>query len=155
MDARLQTLLDKDAVADTVHRLFVATDRRDWDAVADCFAGDVRFDMTSPTGGEPVQRTPREIVDGWTEGLRRVRAIHHQAGNLMISVNGDGADAFCYGTASHWLPNPTGRDTRVFVGSHDFHLVRQGERWRIGAFRFDCKYVDGNPNLEADAEGTA
>ena len=40
---------------------------------------------------------------------------------------------------------------RTFVGSYDFTLVRDGSAWRIDGFRFNLKYMDGNPNLEADA----
>ena len=136
MDSQLQILLDKDRIAEVVHRLFIRTDQRDWEGVRACFAPEVLFDMTSLAGGEPVRRTPEEIAAGWEEGLRAVQVIHHQAGNLLIDVRGDEADAFCYGTASHYLPNPSGRNTRVFVGSYDFHLARQGGEWRIDRFRF-------------------
>jgi len=72
----------------------------------------------------------------------------HQAGNFRVTVHDDTADAFCYGMASHYLPNPSGRNTRVFVGSYDFGLRRQDARWRIDRFRFNLKYVDGNLELE-------
>ncbi|HLL46659.1 MAG TPA: nuclear transport factor 2 family protein [Longimicrobiaceae bacterium] len=151
MEVELQTLIDKDRIAEVVHRLFIATDTRDWEGVRACFADEVLFDMTSVAGGEPARATPRQITDGWEEGLRQVQAIHHQAGNLLVSPRGGEADAFCYGTATHYLPTPSGRDTRVFVGSYDFHLVRRDGRWQIDRFRFDLKFLDGNPNLEAEA----
>lgn len=154
MDSQaLQALLDKDRIAEVVHRLFIRTDERDWAGVRACFAEEVHFDMSSAGGGEPARRTPEEITAGWEEGLRRVQAIHHQAGTLLVTVDGDGADAFCYGIASHYLSNPTGRNTRVFVGSYDFHLVRRDASWRIDSFRFNLKYLDGNPDLEKDAAG--
>ena len=151
MDAELQTLIDKDRIAEVVHRLFVRTDERDWAGVRECFADEVLFDMTSLSGGEPARLSPQQITDGWEEGLRRVRAIHHQVGNLAVAPRGGVADAFCYGTASHYLPVPSGRNTRVFVGSYRFHLVRRDGAWRIDRFRFDLKYLDGNPDLEAEA----
>ena len=155
MDATLQALVDRDRIAEVIHQLFIHTDLRDWAAVRACFADEVLFDMTSVAGGEPARVTPEEITAGWEEGLRPLRAIHHQAGNLLVTLHGDEADAFCYGIASHYLPNPTGRDTRTFVGSYDFHLARAGERWRIDRFRFNLKYLDGNPSLEADAAAAA
>ena len=71
--------------------------------------------------------------------------------HFRVSVREDTADAFCYGTASHYLPNPTGRNMRVFVGSYDFGLRREGGRWRIERFRFNLKYLDGNLELEKAA----
>ena len=62
--------------------------------------------------------------------------------------DGDEARAFCYGIAFHYLPNETGRNTRVFVESYDFHLRREGERGRIDQFKFKLKFIDGNLDLE-------
>ncbi len=61
---------------------------------------------------------------------------------------GDEADAFCYGIALHYRPNPSGRNTRTFVGTYDLGLRRDGERWRISRFRFGAKWVEGNLELE-------
>ncbi|HEX8692250.1 MAG TPA: nuclear transport factor 2 family protein [Longimicrobium sp.] len=151
MDDELRRLVDEREVVRTIDRLFVGTDRRDWEAVRACFAPRVLFDMTSVAGGEPAERSPEEIAAGWEEGLRPLHAVHHQAGNHEVAVRGDEADAFCYGVAFHYLPNASGRNTRTFVGSYDFHLVRADGRWAIDRFRFDLKFIDGNPSLEAEA----
>lgn len=77
-----------------------------------------------------------------------MQAIHHQAGNFRVTLRGDAADASCYAIAFHYRPNPSGRNTRTFVGSYDLGLRREGGRWRIDRFRFDAKFVDGNLELE-------
>lgn len=152
MTEDFQILLDKDRIADVITRLFVRTDQRDWAGVRECFAERVRFDMTSLTGGEPADTTPAEIASGWETGLAPIKAVHHQMGNLLIHVHAEEADAFCYATATHWLPNPSGSNTRVFVGSYDLHLVERDGRWLIDRFRFNLKYVDGNADLERSAQ---
>jgi hypothetical protein len=79
--------------------------------------------------------------------------VHHQAGNFVVSIRGDRASAFCYGIAYHYLARKDGRNTRVFVGSYDYELVRGAgdapHRWLIDSMRFALKFVDGNPSLEA------
>jgi hypothetical protein len=110
----------------------------------------VRVDVKSLTGAEPTTLGSEEIISGWEQGLRPIRAVHHQTGNFRVRVSGDEADAFCYGIASHYLPNASGRNTRVFVGSYDFHLRRENGRWRIDLFRFNLKYIDGNLELEKE-----
>jgi hypothetical protein len=145
----IATLIEKDRILDVVNRLFIGTDRRDWPGVMECFAETVLFDMTSMAGGEPSTLTPRQIVDGWEQGLKDLKAIHHQVGNYLVTVDGNDADVFCYGVALHYLPRKSGQDTRRFVGSYDFHLEKAEDSWRIDAFRFNLKFTDGNPNLVA------
>jgi len=148
MMEKYHDLLQREEVRQVVTRLFISTDNRDWDTVSRLFAAEVLFDMTSMVGGEPVKLTPKEIVASWDKGLKPLKAIHHQAGNFIVNTNQTEATVFCYGIASHYLPNKTNQNTRIFVGSYNFHLVRNGENWQIDRFKFNLKYIDGNPNLE-------
>ncbi len=141
---------DRELIIETINQLFIATDQRDWKRVEGLFAPSVRFDMTSLVGGVPLTLTPRQIAETWEQGLGPLKAVHHQAGNYIVSVQGSEADAFCYATATHYLPTKSGRNTRTFVGSYDIHLTKQNGVWWIDAFRFDLKYLTGNPNLEKD-----
>lgn len=147
---RTRDLIEKDHIIGTVNQLFIATDRRDWDTVTGLFAPSVLFDLTSLAGGTPVTMTPHQIVTIWDKGLTPLTAVHHQAGNYLVSLNGTQADVFCYGIASHYLPTKSGRNTRTFVGSYDFHLTKQDGVWWIDRFKFNLKYLDGNPDLEKD-----
>jgi hypothetical protein len=147
----LGSLVAKQQISDVITDLFVATDRRDWDTVLGCFAPEVLLDMSSLTGVAPSTVAARDIVSGWETGLAPLRAVHHQIGNLKIELEPGAAHATCYGTATHYLPNASGRNTRVFVGSYDLTLERDGGRWRITRFRFECKYVEGNLELEKSA----
>jgi hypothetical protein len=144
----LDLLIAKDQVADCIYRLFTATDQRDWPTVERCFAPSVHFDMTSLAGGSPVTLTPREITDGWDQGLRPLQAVHHQAGNLQIQVDGSRATALCYGITYHYRPTRSGQNTRTFVGSYDFALERFSDDWRIILFRFTLKFIEGNRDLD-------
>ena len=65
-------------------------------------------------------------------------------------MNGVEANAFCYGIAYHYRRTKSGRNTRVFVGSYDFHLVLVHTEWKINRFRFNAKFIDGNLELEKD-----
>jgi len=152
MPETLSDLVDRDRIIDCITELFLATDRKDWAAVEACFAPEVRFDMSSAGAGPATTTRPSEIADGWRTGLAGVEHIHHQAGNFVVRVNGDRADAFCYGIAYHYRARKDGRNTRVFVGSYDYQLARDGmaqPAWRITAMRFTLKFLDGNPALEA------
>jgi membrane-bound inhibitor of C-type lysozyme len=150
-DPRVDELADRAAVIDTVTSLFVATDNRDWKGVKAVFADTVLFDMTSLAGGTPARITPQQIADAWDEGLRGLKAVHHQTGNFLVTLRGAEADVTCYAIAIHYLPNPSGMNTRSFVGSYDIHLKKEAGGWRIDRFRFNQKYVAGNINLQPPA----
>ena len=139
---------ESERVIETVTRLFINTDNRDWPKVKALFASKVLFDMTSLAGGQPATITPQEIVDGWDKGLKALKAIHHQAGNFLVDITDNEADLFCYGVAWHYLPNKTNRNTRTFVGSYDVHLEKRDGEWKIDKFKFNLKFIDGNPDLE-------
>jgi len=149
MANELETMIDQTKIVETINRLFVGTDNRDWVLVKSCFAPRVLFDMSSLGAGEPKHLTPDDIVAAWDVGLKPLKAIHHQAGNYLVDVNGTKAEAFCYGIASHYLPNKSNRNTRTFVGSYNFELLRDSGVWKIAKFKFNLKYIDGNPNLES------
>lgn len=140
VDPELKRLLDREAVVETVTRLFVDTDLRNWQAVAMLFTDAVHFDMTSLAGGEPSVLSGKQIAAGWRDGLAQVECVHHQAGNFLVDLEGDEATVFCYARAIHHTPGAE-KPVTTFVGSYDLHLVRQGARWRIDAFRYDSKAV--------------
>jgi hypothetical protein len=140
-------IIDRAEVANTVTRLFVNTDERNWKGVTDCFASKVLFDMSSLSGSKPSRLSPKRIVDQWESGLRGLTAVHHQIGNVLVNVEGSEAGAFCYATATHYFPNPTGNDTRTFVGTYDFHLLKVEDDWRIDMFRFNLRFTEGNALL--------
>ena len=147
VDNRTKMLMEEKAVIRTVNRLFVSTDNRDWEGVKACFADEVVLDMTSVMGGEPNKLTPQQIADGWAQGLKGLKAIHHQTANYDVLLSTDKAEVFCYGIAFHYLPNVTGQHSRTFVGSYDFHLKKFNNEWKIDMFKYNLKFIDGNLDL--------
>jgi SnoaL-like domain len=144
MEEERVTPTPREEVSDLVARLFVSTDEGRWDDVLACFSPKVLFDMSSLSGVKASRTTPKRIVEQWRSGLKGLAATHHQIGNLLVSIEGMEASAFCYGTATHFLPNPSGENIHTFVGTYDFHLSRESGRWAIDAIRFNLKYQDGN-----------
>jgi hypothetical protein len=143
-----ELLIERNHVIDRVNKLFIATDNRDWTRVKECFTDSVLFDMTSLAGGGPSMVSSQDIVDAWDTGLKALKAVHHQSGNFVIEINDKEADVFCYGIATHYLPNKTNQNVSTFVGSYDFHMVLHGADWKIDRFKYNLKYIDGNVDLE-------
>lgn len=141
-------LLQKHEILSVVNKLFVFTDNRNWQGIInEVFTGEVLFDMTSLAGGEPAVLTAAAITNAWDEGLKPLEAIHHQTGNFDVEISGNTATVKCYGTAWHYKTHPSGKNTRVFVGSYILRLEKGSTGWRINAFTFLKKFIDGNMQL--------
>jgi len=141
-------LVEKDKILTVVNKLFVYTDNRNWAGIEnEVFTAEVRFDMTSLVGGEPAMLLASAITSAWEEGLRPLETVHHQTGNFEVIIDNNIATVNCYGIAYHYRQIPSGRNTRVFVGTYVLNLANLPEGWRIDAFTFIKKFIDGNLEL--------
>jgi len=146
---RVEDVAARLAVEDSVVRMFVAADERDWGTLVDCFTDPFTLDMTSMTGGSPASMTPTQVANAWSEGFKPLDHVHHQVGNFRTRVDGDRATVACYGMAFHHRAKAAGpMKTRLFVGSYELQLVAGDGKWRISEFRFKRKFIDGNLDLE-------
>jgi hypothetical protein len=104
--------------------------------------------MTSMGATEASDMPASGIVGAWKEGLAPVDHVHHHVGNYLVTIEGDTAAVFCYGTATHYKEDAVGGNVRTFVGSYDLDLVKSDKcSWNISGFKFSLKYIDGNRNL--------
>ncbi len=136
---------------ETVVTLFVATDQGDWDTVKESFSSSVLLDYSSMTGNPAAELMPEQIVAAWKGILPGFDSTHHQLGNFITGVNGDKAEVFCYGIATHYLADENGNVWTV-VGSYDLELVQDSDKnWKVSAMKFNFKYQDGNTSLPEKA----
>jgi len=148
LQAEITGLEDHNAVEKVANNLFIQTDNMDWDAlVSDVFTESVYFDMTS-VGGTAGDVTSQSIVDGWEQGFAAIEAVQHQSGNMQVEVEGDTATIFQYGTATQYATTASGNNTRTFFGTYSIGLVKQDDTWKVNAFAFNLKMMDGNVSFE-------
>lgn len=140
--------MDKIELQELANKLFMYTDAQDWEQLqAEVFAGQVWFDMRSAGGGEPRQLAAREICALWAEGFKELDSVHHQAGHYLVEISGEEAAIFGYAVAWHYRGAATRGKSRTFVGSYDLKAVRSPEGWRLTAFKYNLKFIDGNAAL--------
>ncbi|MEM6718886.1 MAG: nuclear transport factor 2 family protein [Bacteroidota bacterium] len=137
---------DTTAIQETVIKMFVNSDQRNWSGVEAQFASKVILDYASMTGNPAAAVTPTEITTGWKTVLPGFDSTHHQLGNILVEEKGTKAHVFCYGTATHYLENENGNIWTV-VGSYDFDLEKIDNQWKILSMKFNFKYQDGNTTL--------
>ncbi len=136
---------------DAVTGLFIATDQKNWQQVAHTFYKEVVLDYASMNGNPATKLTPEQIVAAWKTILPGFEHTHHQIGNYITKIEGQKASFFCYGTATHFLPDEKGNLWTV-VGSYDFELIQlENKEWKITSMKFNYKYQDGNTSLPEKA----
>ena len=135
-----------ETINQVVSQLFVASDNREWNTVEATFADQVELDYSSMNGNPAVVLSPKQITDAWKTILPGFTATHHQLGNFITKVNGDTAEVYCYGTATHYLEHEEGNIWTV-VGSYNLELTKEGDTWRVNKMKLNYKYQDGNTQL--------
>lgn len=132
-------------IINIVNKLFFYTDEQEWSNLkSEVFDQEVHFDMVSMGAERAEIKTADEICEMWKEGFKGLDAVHHQAGNYIISINGKESTVKAYAIASHYKKETTQGNIREFVGSYDLKLIKTEKRWRINFFKYNLKYVDGN-----------
>lgn len=136
----MSTFSTRDEIIEIVNRLFIYTDQQEWEKLStEVFTELVTFDMSSVSGVPSRQMLASEICAMWKEGFAGIDAIHHQAGNYLVTIKDERADVFCYATATHYFKETN--NVKVFVGSYKLDLIRRKSGWRINGFRYNVKYL--------------
>ena len=84
----------------------------------------------------------QDILDHSNQGILAVQQLDR--GSLASDQQRAGMSGAAPG-------DPATRQVLALVGGYDFHLFRGEDGWRIDLFRFNLKYIDGNPDLEGGA----
>ena len=142
-------LAAKQALTELANKLFMYTDARQWALLLqEVFDSEVWFDMSSASGGAPGLLPATAICDMWQQGFGELDAVHHQAGQYLITIRDGAADVYAYAMASHYKKAAANGQTRTFVGSYDLIAKLSPAGWRISQFKYNLKYIAGNANLD-------
>lgn len=143
----MSTLTIREQIIETVHRLFIYTDTRDWNKLQnEVFTESVLFDMSS-LGSEAKITSAKSICETWESGFAGLTSVNHLAGNLLVSIKDNQADVFAYATATHYKSSATMGKTREFIGTYDLHLIQTDKGWKIDKFKYNLKFMNGNLEL--------
>ncbi|NNC70885.1 MAG: SnoaL-like domain-containing protein [Flavobacteriaceae bacterium] len=144
----MSVFTEREQIIETVNKLFIYTDHRYWEKLQnEVFSKFVHLDMTS-MGGEVRELLSNEICENWSQGFQEIDVVNHLAGNYLVTIKENKAEVFAYATATHYKKNAKRGNTRDFVGSYDFNLVKNHEGWRIDKMKYNLRYALGNLQLK-------
>jgi hypothetical protein len=150
-----ESAVDRLDVIETCTRMASHADAREWDALREVFADEVRLDYTSLQGGEPATLSRDDLIESWAGLLGQLQATQHLLTNHLVTVTGDTATCTAAFQATHLLPNPHGDAVWTLGGSYRFELVRDGARWLISAVTMTASWASGNQQIMSLAAGQA
>ena len=143
--AQFQDLLDKKACEEVILRYARTLDWLDEEGQASCYWPDAHIDYGFYEGDAAgwipvVMEIERSSVRRW-----------HICTGIQISIEGDTAQAECYGLSSGTGQNAEGilTDT-LFGGRYLDELERREGEWRISSRRYIADWVHSFPNGLAD-----
>ena len=139
----------REQIVEVVNKLFVYTDDQEWAKLqSEVFSGFIELNMVSMGADKPERVSSREICYRWEKAFKEVDVVHHQAGNYIVTINGEEAQVYACSVATHFKESAKKEKTREFVGSYDLHLIKEYDSWKIDKFKYNLKYSQGNMTLE-------
>jgi len=143
-----ENYLHQQELSQLANKLFMFTDAQQWQKLLDeVFVEEIWFDMSSIGAGQPKNIKAKALCEMWRQGFVGLDAVHHQAGHYIIEVNQINALIFGYAVAFHYKKSALNGKTRSFVGSYDLAAIRTDRGWRLSSFKYNLKFIDGNPDL--------
>ncbi len=141
-DDDVRSVIDRQAVSDLLVGYVLALDRRDWETVAKCFASDAAF--IHPAG----RVEGRDSIVGRAQAaLDPLDASQHLLASILVTVEGDNAQATSYFHAQHVRAGATGGDLYVIAGTYRDRLRRDADGWAIFERVQDYSWRSGNPEV--------
>ena len=105
-------LFDRANIHDTVLKLYLYSDRKQWDLFPTIIAPEMTLDYTRMFGGQPRTVSPADLVETWTPYLNKLTASQHVMASVLIDLPQPGTSEKVV---------KANVDTNVIV-----HLVREG-----------------------------
>jgi SnoaL-like domain len=131
--------------ADVLPRMLHAIDALDWPAVRAAFAGQVRVDYTSLSGGEPETLPVGDLMARWQGLLPGFDATQHLSGPVLLTDEDAGVRADTHVRGYHHLRGADGGETWGVYGHYTARLADG----KITELTLQVFYQEGNFGLPA------
>lgn len=138
------TTQDRAEIIDTVNRIGILSDRRDWTAVQKCFTKQVKFDYTSLNGGEPTTLAAATQVQQWADFFSKTfKNTQHLVGSHAVTLNGNTATCIAHCQAHHTYLNSS-KTAWLLAGTYDYELVKSSNGWKVQTMKMTALWETGD-----------
>lgn len=146
-DTLAETLAIQALIAEVPHRI----DGKRWPELRALYADAVSTDYRSLFGGEVQRQSGDALIESWRQLLTPV-TTQHLLGPIVVSLDGERAQARCHVRGYHWVEKAPGGPEWMVAGHYEFELVRSGTAWKIEQMTLLASYQTGNRQLLQQAQ---
>ena len=142
----LQTLIDKDAIAQIYVRYCEIVDAKSFDDMHEVFTEDATGDYTQALGPGVISPNRASLIASMHSNLGRnsnCGPTHHNVGNFRVTVDGDAAHAKVHYYAEHIGQHEQAGAQYSMWGQYEDDLVRTPQGWRVKARVYTCSFSRG------------
>ena len=147
----LADLLDRAAIADTLHRYAAGLDLNDADLLTSSLTEDAVVDLGPAMrriGYDFPPLAPRETAVTTLIGAVGPLDTSHSITNIRATIDGDTATVLAYAQAQHFKPglgsDPAVTRHALMMNRYTASMVRDGEQWRIRHLDIANAWFDGD-----------
>ena len=134
-ETRLQMLIDRMDITDTIIRYATSVDTCDWELFLTCYTDDIEMDMTSIGFDKPLNMPAKEFLEIIKQAVSPFDSTQHILSNHVVKINGDNAECISYLQAQHFRQDETGVHTLTIGGYYSNSYVRTPDGWRISKYK--------------------
>ncbi len=134
-EAKLQMLIDRMEITDTINRYATSVDTCDWKLFLTCYTDEMEMDMTSIGFDKPMTMPAKEFLEIIKQAVSPFDTTQHIVSNHTIDIDGDKATCVCYLQAQHFRQDDTGVQTLTIGGYYSNNLIRTPNGWRISKYK--------------------
>ena len=146
-EKKLQMLLDRMEITDTVTRYATSIGMHDWEGLRSCYTDEVEIDYTSMIGGDPTTYKADDWVAWARQNAGGFEAVMHYLSNHIITIQGDQATCISYVQSQFFLPNDKGDSMWAGGGYYTNELIHTAGGWKIQKTKLTVKWSKGNQEL--------
>ncbi|MDD2717096.1 MAG: nuclear transport factor 2 family protein [Candidatus Wallbacteria bacterium] len=144
---------ERSTIIDIVNAIGIYADRRDFEKLEKLFADEVYVDYTSLNGGTPARVKNTELIEAWKKILPGFAATQHLITNHQVTLRYTSAECLSSVCATHYLPDPAGKDTWTIMGFYEHQLSKSTfTGWKVDSLKLTVTMSLGNPELLKKAQ---
>jgi len=132
---KLQLLLDRMEIIDTINRYATSVDTRDWDLFFSCYTDEINVDMVSVGFDQPMTMSVKDFMEIIQRAVSAFDSTQHIVSNHVINIEGDNATLVSYLQAQHFRQDDTSTFALLIGGYYDNSLIRTPAGWRINKYK--------------------
>ena len=139
-----QQASDKIEIIETVNKIALMSDLRDWEEVIAQFTEPVEFDYTSLTGGQASTVAAQTQVKQWEEFFAQTfKTTQHILGSHAVTVNGDKATCISHFQAHHVFLDSSKGQSWTLGGTYNHELTRTPDGWKVNKMKMTATWEEG------------